>query len=264
MDVARPMIVCLDTPLSDILREASAPNSPQGRTPLSFLNRKEWVLSQFWAYHMQILRKLKLVPRQKAKPTEADHFSSIQFLEIGLKWEVMFGWLITAYSAIFMAAWTFVFPTYLEHTLWRAASIYCLVYGIIGSWLSFLHQHGSLVHEYWSKVFEQTSGMKRDNTQSTSKGDHGCCHVIRGWKLLRQFPSATTTTSQWFDWMRNLSSSRDPALAIPVRLWIPTTALCCMYCFSRAYILAEDFAGLRALPASAYETVNWSQYSPIL
>jgi hypothetical protein len=63
--------------------------------------------------------------------------------------------------------------------------------------------------------------------------------------------------------MRNLSPDNDPMLQVPVRLWLPTTMLCVIYCFSRAFILIEDAVALRYMPQSAFQTVDWGQYSPI-
>lgn len=37
--------------------------------------------------------------------------------------------------------------------------------------------------------------------------------------------------------------------------------ICPAYCLSRAYILIEDLVNLRALPLSAYVSINWSGFS---
>jgi hypothetical protein len=80
MDISRPVIVYVDADLSAVLRECDAPNTSLGRTPLSFLNRHEWFMSQFWFYYTQILRYMKLLPPLNTKPTEADHFCQSTFL----------------------------------------------------------------------------------------------------------------------------------------------------------------------------------------
>ena len=68
----------------------------------------------------------------------------------------------------------------------------------------------------------------------------------------------------WLNYQRNSSVDKDPAMAIALKWWIPCTLLCATYSFSRLTILVEDVIGLRDLPPSAYETVNYGQFSPIL
>jgi hypothetical protein len=51
---------------------------------------------------------------------------------------------------------------------------------------------------------------------------------------------------------------KTPALAIPLRVLLPVQVLCAFYCLFRAFILVEDVIGLRGLPASAFETVDWA------
>ena len=62
--------------------------------------------------------------------------------------------------------------------------------------------------------------------------------------------------------LRNNSPDQDPALEIPLKLWILATLLCAMYSISRLYILVEDVIGLRQLPESAFKTVDWANFLP--
>ena len=54
----------------------------------------------------------------------------------------------------------------------------------------------------------------------------------------------------------------------PWSVYLPTTALvsismiCAVYCLARAYIVVEDFVGLRGMPNDVFETVPWTNYLP--
>lgn len=62
--------------------------------------------------------------------------------------------------------------------------------------------------------------------------------------------------------LRNRSLTMDPQFRLPLRIILPVTVGSAMYCVCRAYILIEDFISLRRLPATSYDTVNWSRYLP--
>ena len=62
--------------------------------------------------------------------------------------------------------------------------------------------------------------------------------------------------------LRNNSPTHDPALNVPLKALIPVTTIAVVYCFARAYILLEDLVNLRALPSTAYDTVDWSELLP--
>ena len=51
-----------------------------------------------------------------------------------------------------------------------------------------------------------------------------------------------------FNGTRNILPYNDPEMAIPFGLVIWTTILSAAYCFSRMFILIEDFIELRSLP----------------
>lgn len=281
MDVTRPVVFFVNADLSTVLQESHAPNVPHadlstvlqeshapnvphGRTPLSYLNQQQWYATQFWSHYTQILRNMKLLPPSSVNVAEADSFPSIDFPEPDLKWNIYLYWLILAYSAIFMAAWNFTFPTTVERLLWRISAGICVistsgsvVFVILRSVLTRTLQNQSIVKDYYHTALNFMGLKKRGNLQATQDGNN---NTPKRSSLATQFYHA----SQWFDWMRNLSPDQDPTLAIRARLWLPTTLLCIIYCLSRAYILVEDVIGLRSLPQSAFQTVDWGQYSPIL
>lgn len=258
MDISRPMKICVDTDLATVLREATALQTRCGQTPLSFINRRESFLSRLWLFYMQNLRTLRLLPSRTYKPAEADHFLSVEFPETELKWDLCFGWTIPAYSAIFMTAWDITFPSLVERTLWRVAAVYCLLFGFIGCAIAGYFDNQLRVASCGHAMTRYLGWKTSDGTQTASE------------KLMvtdaggSRFNALLRRTNKWFDWMRNRSQDHDPLLALPLRLVLPATVLCALYCLARLYLLVEDVVGLRSLPASAFRTVDWEQYSPVL
>ncbi|KAI9727650.1 MAG: hypothetical protein M1828_005878 [Chrysothrix sp. TS-e1954] len=61
---------------------------------------------------------------------------------------------------------------------------------------------------------------------------------------------------------RNNSRGHDPALRAPLKAIAPLYLFGSLYCLARLYTWVEDFAELRALEKSAYQTVDWSWVWP--
>jgi hypothetical protein len=147
-----------------------------------------------------------------------------------------------AFMVIFVAGWNFYFPTYVEKLLWRISSIYFIVYGALGDWYIW----------FWN---QSRLKKRKDKITPLPLQEQPCKKKKKAiWDQMNRVA----------DKMRNLSPDKDPELAIPLRIWTFPTLLCALYCFGRAYILIEDFIGLRKLPADAYTTVEWSRYIPHL
>lgn len=256
MVILHPIVIkAKDTRLQTILQEADLPVTGHGLTPLSFINRREWFMSQLWAAYTQLLRNMHMVPGRQAEPTKADRFPSIEYPETDFKWEAIGGPLIPLYTAVFMGAWYYHFPTDIEQTLWRVSSIISVAFGVLGSIVAFAWHHYPVIFGGGSASRQARASSRMEEEQGQRTG---------GQKWTAQLAEWLRRCNKWFDWMRNPTPDKDPLMTITVRLYIPTTLLCAAYCFSRAFILIEDLIGLRQLPASAYQTVNWGQYSPIL
>jgi len=162
------------------------------------------------------------------------------FLKTELDFEIFAGVFILAFSATSMCAWNFYFPTTAELILWRCASTYLLGFSTIGgayTWI--LHQ----------VLFEKRKNSNLPLSERSSM-------ELAERKAIR--PRIEVLAGK----VRRVSGDENPDLTIPISLILPVTFLCVFYCLFRAYILIEDVIALRALPASAFETVNWSQYIP--
>lgn len=143
------------------------------------------------------------------------------------------------YSATFTTGWNLFFPTEIERILWRVSSLFNLGFGAVG---------GSIIW-YWLRLHKP----------SNDRQDLNRIAITTDKKRVSSWLKAIHQTASSF---RNISPTRDPQLDVPLRFLIPMTLLCAIYCLFRAYILLEDFIGLRRLPASAYDSVDWSIYFP--
>ena len=259
LDVAYPIILETNNTIAEILKKVSSLNAPfhrrrltellaqagpaaqypYRRTPLDFVSRNEWFISRLWAHYIQLLRKMHIGMFSrplKIRPVDripSDNWPEVSATDHGfLSCSVLFG-----YAAIFLCGWNLSFPTEIERTLWRATSIYNMVY----MWL------GSAVLGWYQRVFLPRQSSHDLPTEKAEK-------------------ATRTRNTNWYrkviSWMRNNSPDHDPAMETPLRMLIPASILCILYCLSRMYILVEDFIGLRQLPSSAFNTVNWSGFLP--
>lgn len=214
-------------------------------TPLDFISRTETPLGLFWAWSTQILYKLRipLLSRQ-IKVSPYDRIPSDKWLPTNMRYEVISEIFIAAFASIFVAAWNFHFPTQIERTLWRAASIYNLIFCTFGAGYMFL----------WLHYFFPWYVEKRDKTLSRQLTPQST----------KQTQSIATKLNSAMDVFRNNSPNKDPLLDAPMRFIVSIAFLSALYCLCRLYLLVEDCIGLRSLPPSSYKTVDWSKYIPHL
>jgi hypothetical protein len=157
--------------------------------------------------------------------------------------EILCAPFVLLFCCTFMFAWNFVFPTNVELILWRAASAFILAFGVVGGGYS------GLCHKILlPKILEQKKPPILNAIIPCS----------------RQSKGFRSRVSRLGAKMRNISPSQDPNLEIPLRVLIPMSIICACYCLCRMYVLIEDLVGLRRLPASAFQTVDWSTYIPHL
>jgi hypothetical protein len=149
--------------------------------------------------------------------------------------------VLAAYAAIFLCGWNFSFPTRIERILWRTTSIYNMAYMWLGTtiagwyqrlWLPYRHNHGPPAEKTGRATRTRSLNWFRRRTEGA------------------------------ISWMLNNSPDHDPAMETPLIMLIPATALCFLYSLSRLYVLTEDFIGLRELPTSAFDTIDWSRFFP--
>ncbi|ORX99289.1 hypothetical protein BCR34DRAFT_495478 [Clohesyomyces aquaticus] len=260
MDIQTPLTILVDVDLSTVLSANGTSTQSFGHTPLSFINRREWLVSQSWASYVRMLRRMLFLPRGATKDTDADHFPSIDFYEPELRWELTVGcWPVAIYGAILMAAWNFSFPTTTERLLWRISASINLAILALGSPLILCWEHRFAIAG-WRDPLLGYLGFRNIVLAHNSIHSNGSRRAL-GSSLLNK---TCRSISHSFDWMRNLSADDDPSLSVPLRVWLPSTAISALYFLSRLFILIEDAAGLRAVPQSTFQTVEWTRYWSIL
>lgn len=188
---------------------------------------------------------MKIVFRPTVRPI--DRFPNDAFPELSHWGLFAFSFFSIGYGAIFLGGWNFVFPTITERLLWRVASVMGLS-AIVGCWIAD------------TTVFRIIPAIRAKNAKSKKPRNPETGIQPRRFGA-KYVPSKARAIAAK---IRNNSPDQDPALTIPLRALIPTTFTAIIYLLARAYILIEDFAGLRALPPSAFDTVDWTKILPHL
>jgi hypothetical protein len=239
MDVGSATVLVPNTSLREILLQAGdRAREPYKTTPLDFVGRthSSWLL--YWTYWMNIVRKMHLMFPVKRGPVEMipdDNFPPLT------PWAQVILFLCQlAYTGVHLMAWKFHFPTDAERLLWRLATIY-MVSSVILYWTIEL-----LVWRVYPLIKCYIKQLKKGGAASDD--------IERG----KQGSSQTDLFAR----LRNNSSLHDPSMGVPLRALIPVTILGVVYCFARAYVFIASWIGIRRLPTSAYQTVDWTNILP--
>ncbi|BCS03147.1 uncharacterized protein AKAW2_70025A [Aspergillus luchuensis] len=243
-DISSTLTLHANTDIN-IIREQHCPYPSQEwhETPLDFVCDDVSFCAVHWHYYTEILRKMHIPMFSRpmtAKPR--DRIVSDNFPITDLKADCIATPVLLAFGSMFMLAWNFHFPSPVEHLLWRIASIYNLVFTVIGGLHAGYCDKILLPREYKRRMVLPLSTVKTSTNPSRQRS------------CLRNLAAK----------LRNIDPYRNPKREVPLRVLFPTSVLCAAYCVGRAYVLTEDFIGLRSLPASAFQTVSWSDYVPHL
>ncbi|TPX16017.1 uncharacterized protein E0L32_000351 [Thyridium curvatum] len=235
--------------LADILiAGGDAARHPYYETPLDFINRKEWAWSKYLAHCRQAISG-----RFKAHRKPANHISSLTTPEIPFNLFRLGTIGVMGYCCLFIPPWNSSFPTLEEQLLWRVSTVGCLAslvtMELLTDWVFYL----------WPAIQRRwRTSRRQSNREREPTGDSG---VRRAHEISAQAGQQAPTTMLW-NRLRNNSPSKDPDLAIPLKVVVALWVSGLIYTVCRVYILVEDFVELRALPASAFKTVDWSQAFP--
>ena len=247
-DLTVSEVIQTKTPISEILHRAAQNGQYSYRqTPLDFISRKEWPWSLYWSNWLNICRHLGFKFVQVAKPI--DRFANTSTTEIKGWRLALFYATTTIYTGIFIFGWNFDFPTEIEQTLWRIASITMFSTPF---WCFLITEYAftmypALLRRYGNRL-PYTDGPK-----APVKDRHWAIVIS-----IRRFATAVTAA------IRNNSIDRDPELYVPLKAMLPMYVLGFIYCVARSYIFVADAIELRYLPVSAYKSVEWSNVLPHL
>ena len=166
------------------------------------------------------------------------------FPTFSLKADLCCGFIMILYSCIFVCGWNFHAPTVIELLLWRVASLTMLAFTVPGGFVL-------LYIEY--RFFDDW--MRRDATGFINRVVQNIARFLR----LPLNPNRSMT----FEWGKPVRRDTSSGIErLPRWATLYCIGMSAIYCIARTIILAEDFASLRKLPTSTFDTVQWSQYLP--
>jgi hypothetical protein len=242
-DVITTVLIEANTTIAEILCNAGdLAAAPYSRTPLDFVSRKEWSWSIYWSNWINILRNLGIVFGPQTRPV--NRFENTYSLELPGNTVWIFFGVTAVYSGIFVAGWNYSFPTHTELILWRAAAgTMCTC--VVAYWA--ITEFGFT----WWPFLESKFHSKRANyTNDIEKS----AQASSGWlKSKLKYTAAC---------VRNNTVHQDPQFDVPLKAILPIYVIGFFYCHARTYLFVADIIQLRSLPASAYDTVDWSNFFP--
>lgn len=249
MDVQSPIIVPCKVRLAAIVdRHGRSAAEHFHFTPLDFVDRQEWTGSKLWTYYVSLLHKMKIIyVYEKELPVQ--HFSSFKFMAPDKPFLILMLTISCAYSAIFLAAWNFHFPTDLERLLWRVCTAGTMGLVLFGGVFELIY----ILIEIHRRPFLP---------DSDSNSEHQLHEVP---VPVRSHPLLVEPKTRWQALLqnaRNKTEDKDPYFDIDLLSLLVTTPLCALYCLFRAYIIVADITTLRELPSSAFMAIQFSTYIP--
>jgi hypothetical protein len=249
LDVGSAIILEPNITLADIIIRAGKDASPSSYklTPLDFVSQEQpytWRL--YWTYWVNILRKLRIVLTAQRRPVDKIPDANWPAVSGGWRWNIILFLVQITYGSLSLCAWNLDFPSRIERLLWHISTC-AIVVAIVIYWIADLYAWHILpaVKKYFVR-----RRLPDAETQDSDETAQPSCFG---------FPTKFNNAAAR---LRNNSPGHDPALNIPLIALVPVTAIGACYCFARAYILLEDILNLRALPPSAYDSVNWSSFLP--
>jgi hypothetical protein len=199
-------------------------------------------MNLIWEYYNGLLQAMRIpLFSRPIRSRPHNRNPGDKFLRTELDYEVFAGVIILLFGGTFLCAWNFHFPTTVERLIWRCASIYFMVFVVVGGGYTWIW-HLKLLDKYGTGRLPTTHTTPDDPQKQEGFKHHAEAFLNK---------------------MRNVLLLSTPENSgLPLRLMLPVSFICTFYCIFRAYIFIEDAISLRSLPSSAYVTVDWSQYIP--
>jgi hypothetical protein len=245
MDVTTTIGLESTSTMEQIIHDAGpAISMPYKNSPLDFLGPHDWTITLLWKFNVNILCRLGLV-RRIPRVWPAQRLTSFNFPMLSRTPAVFILFFGMAYCAIFLTAWNFEFPSRIEALLWRiCTSVVLGLTPIVGmvEIISLKAGRKPSIEEAGQEIFESTA-----HTKPWPSGDST-------WKEEKdQRTVSKLSRSTRADLLRPV---------LPLRALLFTEPIAAVYTACRVFILVEDIIGLRALPASTFQNVNWTTYWP--
>lgn len=248
-DVGSSITIELDLTIDELLlleEDEELRNRPYFRTPLDFTSREVWAFNLFYHYLMNIVKSMR--PLKEKRPSLGRR-SENDVLPIK-GFPLIVSILATfAFMGTNFIAWNFHFPTPIEGLLWQISS--CGLVGIAGVGLPLT---GIMFSEKKIQAMQRrTEAYRQAHDESSFPGEAARLQD----RLLYRLRSIGLK-------LRNNSREKDPNLDVSLLVVFFVVPGFAIYAVFRLYIIVEDIISFRALPASAYSTVDWWQYVPAI
>lgn len=236
--------------INEILRDEGQTPDAWKRTPLDFVNRKEWMWSRCWSNFVNILYHMHITFGSDVRPI--DRIAETLQRELPMQQIYICIALAVGYFSVLFVGWHYSFPTRMEQTLWRAACVTMMATAFVLMLCVQLAETSFGLRQ----AFQKRHVSKTFRTNCLESG-HQLTKSIKSKPFWKRLNNA-------LDSVRNNSIGKDPLLYVPLKIIIPMYVVGFLYCTSRTYILVADVIELRSLPASAYATVDWQKFWPHL
>lgn len=222
-DVKTPIHLFTEYTMADILvAGGDAAKKPYHMTPLDFIDN----LGPPWSGNVMAFAGIHAGPQERPLTRlPNDRFPHVR----GIRQYLLI--IMTLFSdGIHIFGWYFAFPSRTERIMWRVASLVMFCTAAV----------------FW--LAELFAGLYRDGVWAMLKAIIMHPSRISEAKSIReQRPSRPQPTPETFPLPWEFAASMTVFI---------------MYLIARIYVLGEMFAGLRELPHSAYQNVNWTTFIP--
>jgi hypothetical protein len=243
MDICTTIVLDSDCTMESILIEAGeAAHKPYETTPLDLSIEKTGLPRCSGNMNVNILRRIHAV-RQRSKTLPELRISSFDFPKISRTTAIVTLCLGLAYCTIFLTAWNLYFPSSGERRLWQMSPSITIGLLLVTDTMELLPIRCS-----GGATSEKACRADEKARKSSILPLFGHCQLQPIETCAKRPP---TSRSNWHS-----------ALRIPLRSLLLTQPIDIVYIVRRAYIIVEDIIGLRSLPASSFQNVNWTAYWP--
>ncbi|RAL17628.1 uncharacterized protein BO97DRAFT_381181 [Aspergillus homomorphus CBS 101889] len=232
--------------IRDAMKRSTHPLLPGHwyRTPLDYITHDRFGIDIHWKYYTRLAHILHIpIFSRPVRARPWDRFPSDTWLCPDYKYSPLALIILLGFSALFLVAWDFYFPTYTEKIMWRISSVYNAAFSIYGGVYYLIEMYRSKRRAIGSKRLEQLTEeipTSRPVYHHASDSD----------------PETLTSLRDSLLGLQNISEEHDPEMAVSLPVLIPVTITCALYVFARGYIYVEDFISLRAQPSGVYADVN--------
>ncbi|KAJ9611339.1 hypothetical protein H2200_004523 [Cladophialophora chaetospira] len=271
LDVFTPSRIRADFLMADVLRNAGAAAAePYRQTPLDFIDTN----APSWSITVMTHFGVRCGPQERPLP----RLPNDRLPDISGSEQILLFFITMFYSAIHTIGWHFTFATAIEMYFWRAAGLTHLA-ATGAFWV--IDRHQSWHHRGYYKLALKRILYPRRTWREIQKHRrrraNGLCSISTIGSGEQTHSSSADVTNvvppkpectprPITDVETGLSAEEIlqgyVSYSVPMYEIVFMTTVTSLYALARLYLLIEVFLGLRALPAGAYLTVQWSNFFP--